>query len=74
MNVLYAYAEDLRKDLHGSTLTHAMCLRKSYNGSLIMVISLTTDFPAAIVSLIYKVRFGLYIYGKHIARDRFVGV
>lgn len=37
-----------------------------------MVISLTTDFPAAIVRLIYKVRFGLYIYGKHIARDRFV--
>ena len=37
-----------------------------------MVISLTTDFPSAIVSLIYKVRFGLYIYGKHIARDRSV--
>ena len=40
--------------------------------SFIVYISLTTDFPAAIVSLIYKVRFGLYFYGKHIAHDKFV--
>lgn len=72
LNVLYAYAKDLKNDVHGSTLTHLMCLGQSYNGRFIVYISLTNDFPAAIVSLIYKVRFGLYIYGKHIARDRFV--
>lgn len=40
--------------------------------SFIVYISLATDFPVAFVSLIYKVRFGLYFYGKHIARDKFV--